>query len=214
MTMDSFVYRKVDSKYFDYPAHILGLDHYDEDSAGEHDFSRKQVWFYVYGDDDIEQEFVENLSKLFESAFNGNNDYWDYMTLMPSHEKAGYNKNMNELLEKLSTKTGVENRKILHRNHTIRDNHELDSFKEKVVNSESSIDLQEDVEGKNILLVDNISVTGCSLLHATELLKRNGANNVACVVLGLGINGDDDILFDEDSGSKISDKIGVESEVK
>ena len=210
--MDSFIYRKVDSKYFDYPADVLGLDYYKEDSAGEDDFSRKQIWFYVYGDDELKTEFKAGFENMFETLFGESSDYWDFMTLMPSHEKGGFNRNMIELAEELSNDAGVEFNNILHRNHTIRDNHELNSLREKVINSEESIDLQGDVEGKNILLLDNLSLTGCSLMQVTELLKRNGADNVVCMVLGMDTNGENDIKFDGSSKDKILEHIDVDTE--
>jgi len=212
MSLDSFVYREVDSKYFEYPAKILSIDYYEEDSAGEHDFSRKQVWFYVYGDDEIKQEFVNDFSTIYETLFSEHEDYWDFVTLMPSHGKASFNPNMEELLTEFSEEVGLEFRQILHRNHDIRDNHELDNLKEKVINSESSINLRGDVQGKNILLVDNISLTGCSFMHAVELLKRNGANNVVCMALGVDTNGSSDLTFDESSSDKILEKLEIETE--
>jgi len=212
MTMDSFVYRKVDSKYFDYPVDVLGLNYYEEDSAGEDDFSRKQVWFYVYGDEEIKKEFKSGMKNMFEGLFGESQGYWDFMTLMPSHEKGGFNRNMLDLVEDISDEIGVDFRKVLHRNHTIRDNHELDSLKEKVINSEASIDVQEDVEGKNILLVDNLSLTGCSLMQVKQLLKNHGADKVVCMVLGVDTNGSDDMKFDESSKGKILENLEVDYE--
>lgn len=213
MTLDSFVYRKVDSKYFDYPANILGLDYYEEDSAGEDEFSRKQVWFYVYGDDDIKQEFTNQFSELLNIISGEDDDYWDLMTLMPSHAKGGYNNNMNELLEEVSSNVDINFERILHRNHTVRDNHELDNLKEKVINLESSIDIQDSVEGKNIIIVDNISLTGSTFLHAVELLKRNGANNVICMALGIDSRDrGEDMSFDSESTDKILEELGIQED--
>lgn len=39
------------------------------------------------------------------------------------------------------------------------------------------------VEGKNILLIDDVITTGSTLLEATKVLKRNGAKTVWCVTL-------------------------------
>jgi len=203
MTMDSFVYRKTSSKYFDYPAHIMGLDYYEENSAGEHDFSRKQVWFYVYGDDDIEEEFSTHMSELVNTLQNESGIDWDLITLMPSHAEGDFNSNMDSLLDHVSGNTGIDYSHILHRNHTIRENHDLDTIKEKVVNSEGSLDVIGDVDGKNIILVDNVSSSGCSLMHAVELLKKNGASSIACLTIGVNSdNNMEDQVIDVESAGK------------
>ncbi|MFH1508714.1 MAG: ComF family protein [bacterium] len=42
------------------------------------------------------------------------------------------------------------------------------------------------VEGKNILLVDDVVTTGATLKHATYLLKKAGAKNISAVTLAFG----------------------------
>ncbi len=183
MKNSSFVYQKLQSKYFDYPVKVFALDHYKRKSAGEHEFSRKQVWFYIYGDDDLKTEFKKEFSPLFSEVIDNGN--WDYTTLIPTHIEGEINENMHDLVKEVTSDNDSAYKQILRRNRTVKDNHSLDTFKQKAINLEESLDVREDVEGKNIILVDNICLTGCSFMHAAELLKQKGAENIICLTLGV-----------------------------
>lgn len=210
MDKDQYIYRNKSSKYYENNVDILGLDYYKKDSAGEDDFSRKQVWFYVYGDKDLENYFLDELTDLFELVISDSGTEFDLITVLPTHAKGEYNKNLAELTEKLSDNIGVEYDRFLHRTHQIRRNHDLESMKEKVINLENSVDVQRDVEGKNIVLVDNITLTGSSFMHIKDLLMNKGANKVICLCLGLDSrNKEDDLLFKPDNVSHIREKIGL-----
>jgi hypothetical protein len=182
--MKEDLFGKAELKQYDNPCPVLALDEYKKDQ-GEDEFSRKQVWFYVYGDDEIEEEFHSDLKSLIESRFQGDDIVWDIMTLYPTHVKNEVNPHMQGLLRRLSSETGIEYRQVLRRNKTIQENHELDSARAKIVNLENSIDVK-GVEGKNVILVDNITLTGTSLLHGANKLIENGAENVFGLCLGMG----------------------------
>ncbi len=178
-----FIHQKLQSKYFEYPVNVFALDHYKRDCAGEHEFSRKQVWFYVYGDEELKNEFKGEFSQLFEQVIDGGN--WDFAALVPTHVKGQLNENMEDLVRDVTSNVGIDYNNVLERTETVNDNHNLDTFREKAINLEGSIDITEDVEGKNIILVDNIALTGCSFMHAAELLKEAGAENIICLTLGI-----------------------------
>lgn len=182
--MNEDLYGKAKLKYYGSACSVFALDEYKEDK-GEDEFSRKIVWFYVYGDDDIEHEFHEELNSLIDSRFVKDDIEWDLMTLYPTHVKDKVNPHMQTLLKSLSSELGIEYRQIIRRNETIEENHELESTKAKVVNLEGSVDIQ-DFEEDNIILIDNISITGTSLLHGANKLLSNGAERVFGVTLGLG----------------------------
>lgn len=96
---------------------------------------------------------------------------------------------MERLIKESIEDFDLEFKKILKRNETIERNHNLDTIEERVKNVRDSVTVNESVEGKNIIVADNISVSGTSMLHATDLLKSKGAKNVACVCLGLSGKG-------------------------
>ncbi len=185
LSEDPYIYRIANSIYYDEPAHIFGMDYYDPDSKGEDDFTRKTVWFYVYGDEDIEEEFKDRLKDLFKTRFVNDRVDWDLATLYPTHSKGEVNPHLQRLVENVSEELAIDYDQVIVRNQKIEESHELDTPKQKVVNLEGSIDIDGEVEDKNIIVVDNISLSGTSLLHATNRLLDEGAERVACVVLGL-----------------------------
>ena len=48
----------------------------------------------------------------------------------------------------------------------------------------NSIKVNGDVSGKNIILMDDITTSGCSLLACKQLLLDAGANSVICFAFG------------------------------
>jgi hypothetical protein len=182
--MEKDFFGKAELEYFSNPCPVLALDEYKKD-RGEDEFSRKQVWFHVYGDDEIEEEFYHGLKDLIETRFQNDKINWDLMTLYPTHVKGKVNPHMDILLKRISKNTGIAYRNVIHRTQTTEENHELESTKAKVVNLQGTATC-EDVEGKNVILVDNITLSGTSLLHGANLLIENGAENVFGVCLGMG----------------------------
>lgn len=61
-------FRTLESKYFQHKIPLAALDYYDQNSHGEDEFSRKQVWFYSYGDSKIEAEVNPDTIQIGESA--------------------------------------------------------------------------------------------------------------------------------------------------
>ena len=182
--MKEDLFGKVDSKYYDHPCNIFALDEYRKD-GGQDEFSRKQVWFYVYGDDELEKFFETELRELIDDRFVDDSIEWDLITLYPTHVKGEINSNMQKLMKSISSAKGISYRQVLERNKTIQENHELESVKSKLINLENSLDVKE-FEEKNVIIVDNISLTGTSILHGANKLLENGAENVFGVCLGLG----------------------------
>ncbi|QGA80216.1 hypothetical protein [Candidatus Nanohalobium constans] len=181
--MEENHFGKVEVSEFGTEVPVLGIGEYKKDQ-GEDEFSRRQVWFYVYGDEDIEEEFREKLKNTIESRFLEDEMSWDLMTLYPTHAEDDVNSNMQSLLKSLSEETGIQYQQVLERTHKVRESHELESEKAKIVNLEGSIDVK-DFKGKNVILVDNLSLSGTSLAHGASRLLDAGAENVFGIVLGL-----------------------------
>lgn len=177
-------YGKAELEHYDSPCPVLALGEYKKDQ-GEDDFSRKQVWFYVYGDEEIEEEFNSELKALVEARFKNDRIDWDLMTLYPTHVKGKVNQHMQQLVKSLSSETGIKYDQVLERTKTTQENHEIESKKAKVVNLEGSIEVR-DVEGKNVILIDNITLTGTSILHGANKMLENGAERVFALCLGIG----------------------------
>lgn len=175
--------RNLNSKYFD-EVPLAALDYYEKDSHGEDEFSRKQSWFYSYGDEEIEEEFREELSNLFKSLFEEDGIEWDLITLYPTHSKGEVNPNMKALMLEISAESGIPFKQVLERSEDVRENHMIDDERAKTINLEGSVKVKSEVEGKNIILVDNIALSGISLMHGADLLRDKGAKNVFTVSLG------------------------------
>lgn len=92
---------------------------------------------------------------------------------------------MLELVENVSHSINIPYIQVLRRNRTVKSNHELKTFRERLENITGSIDVTQDVSGKNIIVFDNTATTGISLIVATNALKEKGANNVVGFTLGL-----------------------------
>lgn len=180
-------FRILESKYFQHKIPLAALDYYDQDSHGEDEFSRKQAWFYSYGDSEIEKEFREGLTSMFETLFLGDSTEWDLVTLYPTHTKSEVNPNLRDLILDVSADSNIPMTQVLERTETVQENHVMSGEKTKAINLEGSVEVKGDVEDKNIILVDNISLSGVSMLHGAELLKKHGANKVFAVSLGTGL---------------------------
>lgn len=192
-------FRMLESKYFQHKIPLAALDYYDQNSHGEDDFSRKQVWFYSYGDDEIEAEFREGLNNMFETLFSDDDTPWDLITLYPTHAKGVVNPNLRDLIMDVSADNNIPMDQVLERTETIHENHMMEKEKTKAVNLEGSIEVTGDVKDKNIIIVDNIALSGLSMLHGAELLKKQGANNVFAISLGTS-------LEKKDETTKITDE--------
>lgn len=180
-----WVYRNLSSKYYDNDLEVLAINHYKPDSQGEDDFSRRQVWFYVYGDEDIYEDFVDELEELMDSVIGRSEISWDMLTLIPTNIEEQINPNMEKIAKTLSKTQKIEYTPLLEREVTVDEEDIMRSFRHRLVNIEDSINLTRDVEGKNIILMDNVSITGASMLQAANILLDNGADNVIGICLGV-----------------------------
>lgn len=198
MTSDEnnrWLYRRLSSKYYDNDLDLLALDHYKPDSQGEDEFSRRQVWFYVYGDEEIYEDFVDNIEDLLDSVVSQSDISWDLLTLIPTEIEEQINPNMEKIAETVSKTQSIEYRPLLERENTVQEEDIMRTFRHRLVNIEDSINLTEDIEGKNIILMDNVAITGASMLHAANLLLENGAKNVLGLCLGASSeHGSDDVV--------------------
>lgn len=196
-TPNTYLYRVAQSHFYERNAYIFALDHYVPRDDREDDFSKKLVHFYNYGNDDQLEYFMNHFIKLFRMRFSQDERDYGSITLYPTHEKDELNENMETLIKGVAAATGIDYNQILRRNETISPSHELDSVEERKENVEGSVDVTEDVSGKTIIVVDNVSISGISLIDVTNLLYEEGAETVVCACLGLsekGAEGDYDDL--------------------
>lgn len=190
-----WVYRNLSSKYYDDDLELLALDYYKPDSQGEDEFSRRQVWFYVYGDEEIYEDFLDELEDLMDSVIERSETSWDLLTLIPANVEEQINPNMEKIAETLGKTHDIEYTPLIEREETVDEEDIMRTFRHRFVNIEDSINLTRDVEGKNIILMDNVSITGASMLQAANILLENGAANVIGICLGVSDeHGENDVV--------------------
>lgn len=179
------LYRETSVEGYDNPVHTFAMDYYKPGSQGEDEFSRKEVWFYFCGDDELSAEFEDGLVNLLRELFVRNSVDWDFVTLAPSNEKDGLNENMYGLCVGATNRIGIEYRQVLRRTRTVEDDSEMGTSRQKLINLADSMEVTEDVEGKDVIIVNNVSVSGFELAHCTDLLLEAGAERVCSVCLGV-----------------------------
>jgi len=179
------LYRKTLVNQYEYPAHIFALDYYKPGSKGKDKFSRKEVWFHYLGGKQLKEEFSSRMKELFDDLFVNNSVDWDYFTVAPSTDKDGLNRNMLDLSNRISDEGKLNYRQVLRRSKGIDKVTELSSIKQKMIRRQSSIEVTEDVQGDNIIVINNVSVSGVYLAYLTKTLLDKGASRVACVCIGV-----------------------------
>lgn len=179
------LYRRTKVEGYDDTAHIFALDYYRPGSGGEDDFSRKEAWFYYDGGEDLEREFGQKLETILNDLFVDNTVDWDLMTIAPSEEVGSINKQMLKIVADASRETGIEYRQVLRRYRKVKETSEMADSRRMLLNLKNSIEVTEDVEGLNVIIIDNVSIYGFKLAHLTEMLLEAGAEKVFCVCLGV-----------------------------
>jgi ComF family protein len=88
------------------------------------------------------------------------------------------------LCDEISGKLGLIKLCALERNKNTKTQKDLKRA-ERIKNMEDAFRLRPkiDVHGKNIILVDDVTTTGSTLLEAAKALKRNGAKQVWCLTI-------------------------------
>lgn len=179
-------FHEATSVYYQHKTPIIGLELFDNNSRGEDEFTRKLVWYYIYNDDEeFHKELKNGVTDLIESYLSNSDVDWDLITLYPTHSPGELNPHLKRLMQDVADEVGIPFQQVIRRATKVEESHDLDNVKQKVVNLEGSVEIDERAKGKNIILVDNIALSGTSLLHGTNQLIQSGANNVVSVVLGL-----------------------------
>ena len=132
--------------------------------------------------------FKAILSTLFISKPNIENTV---LCLVPGHSKNSFNPNMEEIITDLCEILSIENgSKILSRFEEVSEAHTTQGIVRNKDTHLESIRITESklISGKNIILLDDVTTSGSSLLACKEILIRNGATKVDCVALGKTIS--------------------------
>ncbi|MBI5158969.1 hypothetical protein HY992_02505 [Candidatus Micrarchaeota archaeon] len=186
--MELFYYRGQKSKETKMTVPVFALGHHKPKEEGEDQFTKYVINFYNYGNKTERDYFMSRLLNLFKERFEGAIRL-DFVAVIPTREKDKVNSNMQSFTQEFATSIGVAYQQIIRRSRTIEGHHAISESDKRFENVKGSIDVSKDVQGKNILLLDNLCISGANAQEAFDALKRAGAKEVLTLCFGLGSKG-------------------------
>ncbi len=125
------------------------------------------------------RDFLKYIDFDFAEYFKENKV--DEIISMPFYKSKLYNKEYdlpNEMVKKIAKSAGIEyNKSLVSKIKSTKNQHNL-SKQERKVNLKDAFKVNEDVKGKNVVIIDDIITTGYSMEEVAATLKRRGANKV------------------------------------
>ena len=178
-------YRNIKCKLCDKSIPIFSLGHYKNVAAGTDEFSKILMNFYLYGNDKFTLYLLNRLCASYKEWFEPDKFMFDYICVIPSHTKNEVNVHLEQLAKSFGNAIGVEYKLLLVRNRDVLKQHEINTVQTRLENVKDSISVNYDINGKSILVLDNITTTGVTIMVAHEALKVAGAKEVIFFTLGL-----------------------------
>ena len=125
--------------------------------------------------------YASYMADCVKEKYDG--EKFDFITAVPMYssdrKSRGYNQS-DELASSLSKKLGIEFRSVIRKiYHT--DKQSGKQMTDRTGNVFGVFDVEENLEGKSILLVDDIRTTGSTLSECGKMLYLAGAKRVCCV---------------------------------
>lgn len=133
-------------------------------------------------------DFPEHLVNLLYNAFSkafGKYEYDLILYVPPTHS----GDLVKHLAENFAQKAGIP---ISHSLKKSRETQEQKMFQNKVskqANISDAFDIDEDVKGKNIILIDDIYDSGATVVEISQMLSKKGAKFVTPLVLAKTVGG-------------------------
>ncbi|MEM4335705.1 MAG: phosphoribosyltransferase family protein [Candidatus Anstonellales archaeon] len=90
------------------------------------------------------------------------------------------------MVKEFGKDTGIPYKRILRRKRDTKQQHTMEKSEDRYENVKDSISVDFDVSGKNILVFDNVCISGATFDEVLSKLKKAGANKVIFFCLGLG----------------------------
>lgn len=162
---------------------VFALGHYLPKGGGEDEFSKKINYFHLYGND--LGYFLGRFLEFYKNRIDGGITF-DVVCVAPSHKEGKINSHMVELARAFADKIGAPYREVLRRNRTVKRQHELKTDPERMENVAGSLSADGDLEGKNVLVFDNVSISGATVREVHNILKEKKAGLCIFLCLGLG----------------------------
>jgi len=91
---------------------------------------------------------------------------------------------MDELLEILSQDVELPYRPILERSEDYASQKELSDKEDRIENVEDKIRCTENLNGEDVIVIDDVYTTGATMYNSAKALREKGAGTVVGLVLG------------------------------
>ena len=186
------LYRSIKCKLCSGWIPIFSLGHYKNVTAGTDEFSKNLMNFYLYGNDKFASYLLNRLCTTYKEWFEPDRFMFDYICVIPSHTKNEVNMQLEQLAKSFGNAIGVEYKPLLVRNRDVLKQHEINTVEKRLENVRGSISVNHNINGKSILVLDNITTTGVTIMVAHDALKAAGAKEVIFFTLGLSSKFDKD----------------------
>ncbi len=167
---------------------VFSLGHHKPEDAGEDGFTKRIINFYNYGNARDKEYLLQRLTALFRERFEGD-VHFDALCVVPTHEKGGLNRNMCAFAREFSDAINVPCRQVISRTRNISTQHSLKNKDERLENVKGSLEIADGVKNKNVLVLDNLAITGANAQEAFDALRGAGAKEVYFMCFGLGSKG-------------------------
>jgi len=138
---------------------------------------------------------VKNLSTDFPNLLNLKSANLNLLLVpLPLHKQRlrwrGFNqaeilaKSIAEIIDQINNTTEIAVKILLTRSKSTKTQKDLKK-EERIKNVKDAFQLQKGINAhkKNIILIDDVTTTGSTLLEAAKILKRNGAKEIWCLTV-------------------------------
>ena len=168
---------------------ILAPGYYKSLGEGEDEYSKKSIYFTrgykVYKGYNVYEYFKNIFEEIYDTLFANSTLNFDYICVIPSHEKGIINQHLIRLASDVFGSHGVHYYDPIEKYESNPKFHGRMSMQEREMHLSNTIRINKDVDGKNIILFDNVTITGMSMIKCKDLLLQVGANKVMGISLGL-----------------------------
>jgi hypothetical protein len=139
-----------------------------------------------FGRDDPVETFLPRLRDLVHRRFLSDRWDYDFITVFPGHEAGSLNPQLVELAMEGVVETSILYSPLLERTETTARRREKPADAREAVAHDpgETLRVRQSLDGKTVILLDDICTTGSSLLAGAHLLRDAGARRVVGLTLG------------------------------
>lgn len=129
----------------------------------------------------------EILSEFFIEIINEKNINADYICYIPMSKKSKRKRGFNQcevMAKNISIYTSIPINNSIIKNRNTKEQKKL-SKDERISNIKGAFSIKENnnLYGKDIILIDDVTTTGATLNECKEILKKYGVNKIICLTI-------------------------------